>query len=74
MSHIRKEAVFPTWHREHRFLLSVVFYVVSEISFFKKTLKSKEKHPFSLENGCFLELLGRFELPTSSLPRMRSTD
>ena len=28
---------------------------------------------FRDETGCFLELLGRFELPTSSLPRMRST-
>ena len=32
-----------------------------------------EKHPKSEDFRCFLELLGRFELPTSSLPRMRST-
>ena len=31
-------------------------------------LKSNEKHPFSEENRCFLELLGGFEPPTSSLP------
>ena len=35
--------------------------------------KSKEKVLFSLENRTFLELLGGFEPPTSSLPRMRST-
>ena len=32
-----------------------------------------EKHLKSEDFRCFLELLGRFELPTSSLPRMRST-
>ena len=31
----------------------------------------KSSHPFGMT--AFLELLGRFELPTSSLPRMRST-
>ena len=33
----------------------------------KKTLKP-------IDFKVFVELLGRFELPTSSLPRMRSTD
>ena len=33
-----------------------------------------EKHPKSEDFRCFLELLTRFELVTSSLPRMRSTD
>ena len=36
-------------------------------------LKSNEKHPKSEDFRCFLELLGGFEPPTSSLPRMRST-
>ena len=31
-------------------------------------LKSNEKHPKSEDFGCFLELLGGFEPPTSSLP------
>ena len=30
--------------------------------------KSTKKARFSIENRTFLELLGRFELPTSSLP------
>ena len=29
-----------------------------------------EKHPKSEDFRCFLELLGRFELPTSSLPNI----
>ena len=46
----------------------------------KKTLlllaqkSCKKKQPVSEETSCFLELLTRFELVTSSLPRMRSTD
>ena len=34
----------------------------------------KEKVPYAYAYGTFLELLSRFELETSSLPRMRSTD
>ena len=33
-----------------------------------------KKHPKSKDFRRFLELLGGFEPPTSSLPRMRSTD
>ena len=33
-----------------------------------------KKHPKSKDFRCFLELIARFELATSSLPRMRSTD
>ena len=38
-----------------------------------KVAKNKIKHPKSEDFRCFLELLGGFEPPTSSLPRMRST-
>ena len=35
----------------------------------------KSKSPVAIEaTGLFVELLSRFELETSSLPRMRSTD
>ena len=34
---------------------------------------SSNKNASSFELAFLLELLGRFELPTSSLPRMRST-
>ena len=33
----------------------------------------KRAAPDLVKDRAFLELLGRFELPTSSLPRMRST-
>ena len=37
----------------------------------EKQRKSRSLNDFGI--CCLLELLGRFELPTSSLPRMRST-
>ena len=41
----------------------------------EKVHKTKKKPPKSEDlSGFFLELLGGFEPPTSSLPRMRSTD
>ena len=59
-------------------LLSVVFYVVNKNPqkpySFNKLPKSKENTRNPKISGVVLELLGRFELPTSSLPRMRSTD
>ena len=41
---------------------------------FQKLQKAKENTRNPKISGVVLELLGRFELPTSSLPRMRSTD
>ena len=38
-----------------------------------KIVKEKEITAFPVKSGDFLELIGRFELPTSSLPRMRPT-
>ena len=41
----------------------------------ERTMRKKRKNPRSLAAlGFSLELLGRFELPTSSLPMTRSTD
>ena len=51
------------------------------VSVFVSVFTAQAKHPSKKKNprtvvalGFRLELLGRFELPTSSLPRMRSTD
>ena len=41
---------------------------------FIKWLQKYQKSLISCEIRLLMELLGRFELPTSSLPRMRSTD
>ena len=64
--------------RELRFVLSVVFYVVNENSQSRigsKSCKKQKKTPeIRRFQVFFLELLTRFELVTSSLPRMRSTD
>ena len=57
--------------RELRFVLSVVFYVVNEnpqTAFVQKVAKAKENTRNPRISGVVLELLGRFELPTSSLP------
>ena len=55
-----------------RFVLSVVFYVVNEnpqSRILSKSCKKKEKNTRNSKiSGVVLELLGRFELPTSSLP------
>ena len=40
---------------------------------FIKWLQKYQKSLISYEIRLLMELLGRFELPTSSLPRMRST-
>ena len=40
----------------------------------KTQQKTRKTNALTLFCGFALELLGRFELPTSSLPRMRSTD
>ena len=63
--------------RELRFVLSVVFYVVNENlqnRIRSKSCKKQKKTPEIRRFQVFLELLTRFELVTSSLPRMRSTD
>ena len=63
--------------RELRFVLSVVFYVVSENPqnyIGSKSCRNQKKTPEIRRFQVFLELLTRFELVTSSLPRMRSTD
>ena len=63
--------------RELRFVLSVVFYVVNENPqncICSKSCKKQKKTPEIRRFQVFLELLTRFELVTSSLPRMRSTD
>ena len=40
----------------------------------KTEVCKKTRNPATIAvTGFFVELLGRFELPTSSLPRMRST-
>ena len=61
--------------RELRFVLSVVFYVVNENSQNRIRSKSCKKKKENTQNpkisGVVLELLGRFELPTSSLPKSR---
>ena len=58
--------------RELRFVLSVVFYVVSENPqncIGSKSCRNQKKTPENPKiSGVVLELLGRFELPTSSLP------
>ena len=63
--------------RELRFVLSVVFYVVNENlqnRIRSKSCKKQKKTPETVGfSGVVLELLGGFEPPTSSLPRMRST-
>ncbi len=63
--------------RELCFVLSVVFYVVNKNPQNRIRSKSCKKQKKNTRNpkisGVVLELLGRFELPTSSLPRMRST-
>ena len=43
MNHRQNRAVFPTRHREHRSVLSVVFYVVSRIPQNRIPLKSCKK-------------------------------
>ena len=64
--------------QELRLVLSVVFYVVNENPQnrirSKKLQKAKENTRNPRISGVVLELLTRFELVTSSLPRMRSTD
>lgn len=63
--------------RELRFVLSVVFYVVNEnpqSRIGSKSCKKQKKTPEIRRFQVFLELLTRFELVTSSLPRMHSTD
>ena len=62
--------------RELRFCLWYFMWStkIRKIVFVQKVAKSKRKHPKSGDFRCFLELLTRFELVTSSLPRMRSTD
>ena len=50
------------------------FYEKSGISTFSsRNPREKKKKASNPKIQGFLELLGRFELPTSSLPRMRST-
>ncbi len=39
----------------------------------RRPIFCNKKHPKSEDFRCFVELLGGFEPPTSSLPRMRST-
>ena len=48
--------------------------LLNTLPFVKKYMQNNES-PESVEiQGFFMELLGGFEPPTSSLPRMRSTD
>ena len=54
---------FPVWVRR-------LTHILTHTSFNVLQQKSTENRSFR----CFLELLGGFEPPTSSLPRMRSTD
>ena len=41
---------------------------------YEKPIFCNKKHLKFEDFRCFVELLGGFEPPTSSLPRMRSTD
>ena len=60
------------------FSLSVAGCVVNqELTYFIPAIKFRRYNKtalFSTKRAVIVELLGRFELPTSSLPRMRSTD
>ena len=65
------EIADPLLHRNHSCLFPNV--PTNEAPFIK-WLQKYQKSLISYEIRLLMELLGRFELPTSSLPRMRSTD
>ena len=49
------------------------FYCIKFLLIFKSFLGAQKTHLNFIRWVFVVELLGRFELPTSSLPRMRST-